>query len=471
MKRTLLICLLLILAPMAWAQPLAFNSAFGDHMVLQRNASVKIYGTSKPGAEVTLSLQYPWGESNLKTRSTAEGTWCVEFHSPDASKQPTRITAQTKGETAALNDVLFGDVWLCSGQSNMEMQMKGYRSQPIEGSLGRVATAGKHRLLRLYTVPRLTSDTLQYSSKGQWLECTPETVNQFSAIGYMFGAGLSETLDIPVGVIVSAFGGSRIEAWMTAESLQSYDTTEYLPAYKTTERHKTVGLLYKGMINPLLQTPLRGVIWYQGESNSSYFHSYSALLKEMVALWRAKWEQPDLPFLICQIAPYGRYRDSIVGAQFMEAQLDAVETGTNMVMVGTSDLGTELGIHPPKKVEIAERALILALSNVYGYQSLPLGGPTFQGVEYADGKALVSFHHAEMGLYPERTQIDHFEIAGADGIFHPARAEVKDHNFVEVWSDGVPAPVHVRYAFSSWHTVNLYNTAGLPAYPFRTDKP
>lgn len=442
------------------------HATLGDNMVLQQQSIARIHGTAAPMTKV--AVRCSWDDVRRTTLSGPGGEWSVDVPTPSASNTPCTITVKERN-TVTLSNVMIGEVWLCSGQSNMEMPMRGFPSQPVEGSLGAIISAPKYKNLRLFTVGRKCADTPQRECDGVWQQTSTQNVALFSAIGYMFGRNLNETLDIPVGIIVSSYGGSKVESWMSGEVISRYDTADYVPASRADVPYRAPSTLYNGMIAPLQGISFRGVLWYQGESNRSTAHHYARMLTDMIRQWRDDLKNARLPFLVCQICPYESV-DTLMGAKLMEAQFLVVRNLPHTGIVGTSDLGSRTYVHAPKKAEVAERAMALALAQVYGYEGIPLSGPTFSGVEYREGRAIVSFDHVERGLFPEKTNLDCFQIAGRDRIFHPAEAVVsQDRKQVIVSSVKVADPVAVRFAFTSWHKTNLYNTEGLPAYPFRTD--
>ncbi len=443
-----------------------FHPSFGSHMVLQQKTTVALHGSATPGHRVVVRCSW---EQNDRTVVTAnDGSWSVPVVTPEASFEPQWIEVCEKNRIR-LDDILIGEVWLCSGQSNMEMPMRGFPSQPVDGAAAEIATSMKYKGLRLFTVGRSCAETPQNECKGEWSRSTPDQVALFSAVAYLFGRRLTETLDVPVGLIVSSYGGSRIESWMDAESMAKFDPKDYIA--KADKPYRDPCKLYNGMIAPLTGIPVRGVVWLQGESNHRNAHIYTSMLRELMGLWRRKWSQPEMPFIVCQIAPTVFHGESILGrVRIMEAQLRAVQEENRAWMVGTSDIGDEHVVHYPKKDKVAERVFYSALVNVYGMGGLPASGPTVARVDYTDGRAVVHFAHAERGLNPLKTEIVGFELAGADGVYHPAAARIgTDRATVEVSSDAVPAPCALRYAFTDWHRINLYNHAGLPAFPYRSD--
>lgn len=440
---------------------------FGDCMVLQQQSVTMLRGQACPGKKV--SVRCSWNRTRQTVRAAADGSWQVAITAPSGGFDPQWIEIH-EDNTIRLNNILIGEVWLCAGQSNMEMPMQGFPSQPVEGSLPEISRAFRYKHLRLFNVTHSYAETPQATCGGVWMDCTPEHVATFSAIGYLFGRRLTEALDMPVGIIVSSYGGSRIESWLDEASMKKFDPEDYIA--KADKPYRDPCKLYNAMVAPLVGYSIRGVVWLQGESNRRNAHVYASMLTELMALWRRVWQNDRLPFLVCQIAPCPYHGEGELGAaRLMEAQYQAVHSANDAYLVGTSDVGAEKFIHFPQKGIVAQRVFISALANVYRIKGLPVSGPTMDRVEYGDHKATVYFRYAGRGLIPTDQAIDGFQLAGADLVFYPARARIgrKDRSTVEVECAEVPRPCAVRYAFSNWHRVNLYNCEGLPAYPFRTD--
>ena len=443
------------------------HPTIGNQMVIQQNSVFKVHGKAAPGEKVRVKCS--WTKGALSTSAGADSLWSVSVNVPEGSFDTQWI--EVKGEnTIFLDDVLIGDVWLCSGQSNMEMPMRGFPSQPVSGSLSEILESGKYKSLRLFDVGHKCSYEPLSECSGEWMAPNPSNVPFFSAVAYMFGSRLSLSIDVPVGIIVSCYGGSRIESWLSKEVISGFAPEEYLA--KADKPYRDPCTLYNAMIVPVMDTPIKGVVWFQGESNRKDAEYYAMKLTAMMDLWRKGWSAPELPFIICQIAPIPYHGQGELGAaRLREAQYQAASADGHAYIVGVSDIGDEKFIHFPKKKEVAERVLASALVNVYGYEGLPASGPVFESVEYRDGKAIVRFKYAERGLIPSNKNIECFELAGQDGVYYPATATVgkKDRATVEVVSESVPETCNVRFAFSDWHCTNLYNCEGLPAIPFRTD--
>lgn len=463
--------LLLSAALLACSLPLSaevrLHPALANHMVLQQQHTTVIRGTADPGEKVLVRCS--WERRARSVKAAADGSWSVRTETPAGSYEPQWIEVRERN-TVRLDDVLIGEVWLCAGQSNMEMPMRGFPSQPVEGSLDEIASSPKYEYLRLYDVTHACAETPQTECGGTWHRPSAEHVARFSAVGYLFGRRLTEALRMPVGIIVSSYGGSRIESWLNAGSMDRFDPKDYIA--KADKPYRDPCKLFNAMIAPLTGCAIRGVVWLQGESNRRNAHVYAPMLTELMGLWRREWKSPELPFIVCQIAPCPYNGEGELGAaRLMEAQFRAVKADAFAYMVGSSDIGAEKFIHYPKKAVVAQRAFVSALANVYRFGGIPSAGPAMAEVSYRGSSAIVRFDHAERGLVPTDGEIDCFELSGEDGIFHPAKARIgrKDRATVEVECEAVPRPCAVRYAFSNWHRTNLYNCEGLPAYPFRTD--
>lgn len=370
------------------------------------------------------------------------------------------------GEKMLLNNVLIGEVWLCSGQSNMEMALRG-NSSPILHS-NEIITWADNPRLRLYTVRRATSLSPRSDSESVWKESTPETARDFSALAFQFGQILQKRLSVPVGIIVSSVGGTMIEAWMSAGSLQPYPEVKIPPSLDTfTNPHREPTALFNGMIAPLAGYGIRGFVWYQGESNRHEPALYERLFPAMVADWRARWGYGELPFYYVQIAPFGSGDPTRSGARLREAQLRASTKIPAAGMVPAIDAGMENDIHPMNKTVLAQRLSYWALGATYGIKGIGYQAPVFSSLKIDGNKAILSFDHAPY-LTSYRKPLTLFEVAGEDKIFHPAKAEI-NRNTVTVQSDQVAKPVAVRYAFKDWVVGELYNNDNLPASSFRTD--
>ena len=438
---------------------------FSDGMVLQRETSANLWGTARKNANITISTS--WDKKEYRSRSDKNGQWRQSIQTP-AAGGPYTITLDD-GDQTILNDVLIGEVWICSGQSNMEMQMKGFKAQPVEGAI----IDGMHSkdpLLRMFTVKRNSQFAPVDTVSGSWMDANPVHVREFSATAYYFGRELRQVLDIPVGLIVTAWGGSACEAWMTADWLRAFPDAKIpqSPAdIKSSNRTPTV--LYNGMLHPLIGYTMRGVIWYQGEDNVPRYATYADMLGTMIRGWRSDWQQGDFPFYYCQIAPYDYsligwdVNSALLREQQAKVERNVINTGMAVLM----DAGLEYGIHPRKKRQAGERLAMLALGKTYGIGGIPEHA-RYEGVEFKGDTAVVRFDRSKEWVYFDKgTTSDLFEIAGADRVFHPAQAWI-ERNRVYLRSDAVKSPVAVRYAFSNWADGDLF-CDGLPISSFRSD--
>ncbi|WP_129714714.1 sialate O-acetylesterase [Pedobacter sp. SYP-B3415] len=435
---------------------------FGSHMVLQQRAEVSVWGKCRAGAG--LSLQTSWDGKKYRVKSSADGNFTLKITTP-AAGGPYRMIF-TDGERHILEDILIGEVWLCSGQSNMEMPVKGFANQPVLGSNDLVAMAEEPGL-RLFRVAKNMSKTPVTELDAKWETATAATVSEFSAVGYQFARMLQRALGVPVGIVSSAFGGTDIEAWMNREALSPFSDYK-IPADTAKIFKNHPGVLYNAMINPIAGFRIKGVIWYQGENNRVNPETYDRKMAAMVALWRKAWNCGEWPFYYVQIAP-NRYKDSQANIPLLyEAQQRAMSLIPNSGMAVSVDAGSMTTIHPPDKTLIAKRLGYWALARTYGRTGVAYQGPVYKSFSSRGNTAVIGFDHVDLGLTAYDQPLLSFELAGPDRKFYPAEARISGKT-VLVQSDRVQEPVAVRYAFKDTQSGNLYSTAGLPAAPFRTD--
>ncbi len=473
---------------------LAFAPVFSDHMILQRDAEIPVWGSAAPGEKIVVTL----GPLQRNTRADDEGRWLVEFEAI-TNRGPLVIAAEGEHGVIEIHDVLVGEVWLCGGQSNMEFLLEN------EENAGLTMAGASHPTIRHLSIPPAVSNRPQKFFDARWEVCSPASCGKFSAAGYHFGTRLKESLDVPVGLITSAYGGSVAESWMRGECMTpDADLAPILRAWERIARdhrddpearsciamanlerilkegkvpppwgvepkgpdhfHRPSSL-YHAMIHPLHPFPLRGVLWYQGESNSLRAFQYRKLLSALIADWRRLWKNPDLWFLIVQLPNFDApwlSRDAF--ARMRESQAWVAETTQHTGIVCTVDLGDAAEIHPPRKAGVGERLANAASALVYG-QEAEWAGPVFRSMVAGDNDIRLFFDHAS-GLHARWGEVRGFSVAGADRFFVPARAEI-DGDSVRIYSPR--HPVAVRYSWANNPDGNLYNAAGLPAFPFRTD--
>lgn len=453
-------------------------SIIGDNMVLQRNSSVRLWGEAD-GREV--SVRTSWDGKNYRARTDDNGKWSVDVDIPDAGG-PYSITL-SDGDAITLDNVMSGEVWICSGQSNMEMPIRGFTNQPVVGAEDAVVEAVKYPDVRLFTVPHLSSETPVGNFDSEWKTASAASVSEFSAVAWFFGRTLADQLDIPIGLVHTSWGGSRIEAWMIPEAIDRVPGIDRETAKSGTADNAAPGRLYNGMIAPICDFAARGFIWYQGESNIHNHYDYSALQSAMIELWRQSWGDGRMPFYMTQLAPYGYDDADALGLPLtVEAQYRAAALVPYSGIAATTDLGNRESIHPGKKRPVGRRLAYLALANDYGVEGLPAPAPTYRSMVREGDRLIVSFNNLSGGGDPTLrdsfaavsadglSSLSGFEIAGADGVFHPAQAGFKWENRIEVYSENVPEPVAVRYAFRNFPpAATVVTSMGQPLVPFRTD--
>lgn len=490
---------LLAAAPAARAEVRPHN-LFSDHMVLQRDREVPIWGTARDGERVTVKL-------NGRSASTTarDGRWMVRLK-PMKAGGPHTMTISGDNRIT-IQDLLIGEVWIASGQSNMQWTVR-QSADP-----DRVLAGADQPKIRLFDVPRKAADTPQDQVDARWTLSNRETVANFSAVAWHFGVNLQKSLGVPVGLINTSYGGTPAEAWTRHEVLastpglegvlQRYDAVlrgypaQYAAYRAALTKHRFDSAraraegrpvppaprmpsgpqnpqrpsgLYNAMIKPLIPYAFRGAIWYQGESNAGRAHEYFTLFPVMIRNWRDDWGQGDFPFLFVQLAPFMKKKSEpgeSSWAELREAQRQTVKTTPNTAMAVITDVGDEDDIHPRQKGPVGERLAFAARRLVYG-EEIPYSGPDPRLVELGNGQAVIHFDHTAGGLEARGGELTGFTIAGADGRWRPATARIEG-NRVIVRSSEVPEPVAVRYGWADFPQGNLWNRAGLPASPFRTD--
>lgn len=434
--------------------PLRLHALFSDHMVLQRDASVPVWGWAEPGETVTVSPA--WGDAVEGTASES-GRWSVYVRTPDAGG-PSTMSVATSDTTITIRDIVFGEVWVASGQSNMEMPLSGWMpDNPIDRSAEEIATAD-YPGIRMFMVDRAYSDAPRTDITGRWVVAAPDSVAWFAATAYFFAKDLHAGLGVPVGVIHSSWGGTPAEAWVAQPELDGFDFA------KADVPHSVPSVLYNGMIAPLIPYAIRGVIWYQGESNVGRGKQYETLFPTLIRSWRSKWGLGDFPFYFVQIAPF-KYAESepSPAAELRDAQRQTLSL-PNTGMVVTSDIGDPDNIHPANKQDVGGRLARWALARTYG-RKIVHSGPLVSHVEPAGPAVIVHFDHTGGGLVARGGPLTHFELAGADGVFHPATAVIDGHTVV-VRTPKVPQPITIRFGWREAAQPNLFNKEGLPASSF-----
>lgn len=477
------------------------HALFSDNTVLQQGMKVPVWGTADNGERVTVTFQ-----GQTVSTTTQNGTWNVVLE-PLKAGGPFEMTIAGQN-IVTLKNVLVGEVWVCSGQSNMAMVVRS------TANAEQVIAASANPRIRLFTVPRAGADEPQRDVNGNWSECGPQTVPTFSAAGYFFGKDLEKKLNVPVGLVNSSVGGTPAEAWTCRNMLASNPETkrilegyaraveqfpeaqkryeaalakwkaEAAEARKRGEKlarrapqppmgpqnPKRPGGLYYAMISPLQPYAMRGVVWYQGEGNANRAWQYRTLFPMMIQNWRHDWKQGDFPFLFVQLAPYMKITDQpteSTWAELREAQLYTMQTVQNTAMAVITDVGEEDDIHPKQKQPVGERLALAALALAHG-QKVEYSGPIYKSLEVKDGKAVLTFDHLGGGLVCKGDKLMGFTLCGEDRKFVNAEAQIVGDTVV-VSNPEVAKPMAVRFGWANYPLGNLWNKADLPASPFRTD--
>jgi sialate O-acetylesterase len=434
-------------------------------MVLQRDTVVNIWGWANPGERVTVETD--WLVEKTETTGGEGGRWIVALPTGPAGG-PHTITIRGENEVV-LTDILFGEVWVCSGQSNMEFtidMLGGWKQYKREK---RDLKRHDYAAVRLCRIVPAAADQPQDSCQASWVRADLNTVAGFSATAWFFGKQLSDLLNVPVGLINASIGGTPAEAWTERQCLVSDTALRYFLASRGRDFwiYGKASVLYNAMISPLLNYRIRGVIWYQGEANIHQADLYRRLFSAMIAGWRSAWGQGDFPFYYVQIAPFNYQEPFHAAAWLREAQLQTLSV-PNTGMAVTMDIGDVNDIHPKNKQDVGLRLALLALAKTYGQENVFYSGPVFTGMNREGRQLRLTFGFAGGGLYSKERPLTGFTVAGADLNFKKAVALIEDSTVV-VYSDSVPDPVHTRFAFSDTAHSSLFNQAGLPASSFRTD--
>ena len=429
---------------------------FGDNMVLQRNSEVKMWGWANPKEEIKLISS--WNNQEYKVTANNQAQWELKIKTPEAGG-PYTISIKGYNEIV-LKNILIGEVWVCSGQSNMEMSA----SWGIDNGEEEVKNA-TNPTIRFFTVSKLTATTPQNNLLGNWTESTPETMKNFSAVGYFFAKHLQEDLkNVPIGLISSNWGGTPAEIWMPEEVVQN-DAVLLENAKKLNEQEygpRQPGRAYNAMIYPIVGFKIAGTLWYQGESNVGS-EVYDKTLSALITSWRKVW-QDDFPFYYVQIAPFKNGSNNFSNVIVRNSQRKLLKEINNTGMVVISDVSDTIDIHPKDKKSVGIRLANLALANTYKTNSKLVNGPLFKGIKIEKNKAIVSFDYAD-GLYFENKKSNQFEVAGADGIFYTAEASIKNDQVI-LTSKKVVNPAKVRFAWGNTIQSDLFNRANLPASCF-----
>lgn len=441
-----------------------------DHMVLQQQTDARLWGEATPNSTVTIRAS--WSNRPVETKADAQGLWETAIATPSAGFTPQTLTI-SDGEPVTLHDVLIGEVWFCSGQSNMEMPLNGFTRCPIEDSNNVIADAPNHPGIRMATIERKSALTPQAYANGEWKEPTTDNAQWFSATGYFYALALQRTLQVPVGIINCSWGGSRVEGWLPEEILKNYPDVNLDEAKLNEHPWSHPMIMYNALLYPCRHYTIKGFAWYQGCGNVGAAGTYAERMAAMVKQWRSLWREGDIPFYYVEIAPFVYSNPEAIDAALLrEAQFKAQALIPNSAMISTNDLVEPFEapqIHPKNKKDIGDRLAYQALVKTYGYQGIAANSPSYKEMQADGNRIIVRFNDAEGGFSPW-IGIEGFEIAGQDKVFHPAKAELGGKaEEVIVSSPEVEKPVAVRYCFRNFQIGNLKSLRNLPVIPFRTD--
>lgn len=459
MRSKVFLFILLFCCPLFLFAQLRLPAIFGDHMVLQQQSEVAIWGWSSPGGEVTVAGS--WDNDERKAAVDNAGFWKTTLTTPKAGG-PYRI-AVTSNQKIELDDVMIGEVWVCSGQSNMEWSMTASED-------GRAAVDSANESgIRLFHPAKLATAFPQVHGEGEWRVTTPESVRGFSAVGYFFGRKLHGELEVPIGLINVSWGGTPADVWIPAERVTQDETLAHANSILREDRRwpKKPGVVFNGMIHPLLPFGIAGAIWYQGEGNTGAPLQYKDMMEQLILSWRDSFEK-DFPFYYVQIAPFSGYGDVETGSLVREQQVKMLEIPNTGMVVISDHVDDVNDIHPKFKRPVGERLANLALSDTYDRNGIAARSPVFKTMEVKKNKARIVFEHAGAGLVSRGGAPTEFYVAGDDKKFYPAKAKIEGSSVV-VWSREVKNPVAVRFAWANGAIPNLFSKEGLPVSLFRTD--
>ena len=441
---------------------------FANGMVLQQQSLVNFWGTSSNTSK-TLNIITSWDHKKYQTNTDVEGKWKIKLATPKAGG-PYTMTIND-GDHFQITEIWIGEVWLVSGQSNMEMPVQGFKGQPVLNS-SEILKNATNKNIHVFRTTKEAKGTAVDNMRGNWQVADSSAIRLFSAVGYLFALELQQKLKVPVGIIQSAWGGTGVESWMSAEALKGFD--KYQPkeasSVKKTDRNAPSSL-FNGMINPLIGYGIKGVLWYQGERNHREPELYAQMFPKMIADWRTRWNIGNFPFYYVQLAPIESVKDGeqiSLSALFREMQYHTQFSVPNTAMSVTLDAGEQKVIHPANKPAVAKRLAAIALNQNYGFKEIAYAGPSYKSFTVKGNQLTLSFDHTENGLKAFTAPSVNFELAGADKIFYPAKAQIKGSNVI-LQADQVQKPVAARYGFKMWVMGDLYNAEGLPASSFRTD--
>ena len=445
----------------------------GDNMILQQDSKARLWGWDTPGKAVKVNVS--WSKESYSAKTDSKGIWIVGVKTPKASYTPLSITFND-GDKTTINNVLSGEVWVCAGQSNMEMPVKGFGNCPVEGYNKAVMNANEYKGIHYVKIPSVMSTQPLDDAQCEWKVIDPQTVGDASATGYFFAQAINKTLNIPVGLVMANKGGTRVESWLDRDYLEK-NTTESLDSMAMVKKfpydYLRPLLWGNGTFSPILKYTVKGIIFYQGCSNvGDPAGQYTKRLNDLVSQWRRDFKLGDIPFYFVQIAPY--FNSDVNGdwgPRLREQQFNASKIIPNSGIVCTDDLVypyESQQIHPSQKQQVGERLALQALNKTYGMKDIWCESAEFKDMKISNDTCYINLKNDYNGI-SRYEDIHGFEVAGADKVFHKANASYYWTKGLIVTSPEVKTPVAVRYAFRNWGYGNVKNAALLPLFPFRTD--
>lgn len=452
---------------------LVLRNPCADGMVLQQKSAATVFGIADPRASVT--VQTSWNGKSYSCRADEKGLWDVKVATPAASYTNYTIRVSSGRESVTVRDVLIGEVWLASGQSNMEIPVKGFDGCPVEGYQEAVSAAPMPDRIRMFMMPVKQSFTPEVEVEGRWLKATPDEVPDMSAVAYWFSREVNEVLDVPVGIVYCAYGGSRVEGWLPEEVLRGYGTENLDHDHiMQTGRYSRPFMMYNAMLHPLMGYTIQGFLWYQGCSNVGFDEQFVSRMTDMVRIFRAGFGDTEgrLPFYQVEIAPYVYDADASDSesraARLRAAQHACDEAIPNLATVVTNDLVApyeKTNIHPARKRPIGERLAWLALNRTYGFSRIACDSPRAVELTLENGAACIRLEHAERAL--NRTSgVEGLEMRGRGGAWYPVTSISFNGDTMRLRSEHVAVPAEVRYGWGDFKPGNLANRYGLPLVPF-----
>lgn len=475
MKKLILIFLAISFSIVAQAE-LKMSSICTDGMVLQQNSEATIWGTAKSRSEITLTTS--WNDATYTAKTSSDGRWSIKVKTPGASYTPYTITVKGDGSTIRINDVLIGEVWLASGQSNMQMPMCGFFNCPVENAAEYICAPPAKDKIRMFSVPAELSYEPQDDVNARWRGAESDSVYWMSAVAYFYARKLNQMLDIPVGIIACAYGGARIESWTPKEILETYPdenlTKEHIESL--IHYHRPY-MAYNAMLHPVKGYSIKGFIWYQGCSNVGKHDQFIERMSNLIGHWRECWDDTDasLPFYMVELAPYRNKPQTATPyfALLREVQHQAAKELPNCGVIVTNDLVESYeqdNIHPAKKKEVGERLAYMALNRNYGFNRVACDSPEAVRCYRLENKCELGVELTNMNNGINRwMEIEGLEVAGSEGVFYPVTCAQFDaeSKILRIRSEFVPDPCEVRYGWGDFKPGNLKNVEGLPVTPFR----